>query len=373
MGTRENHGYVEDLARSDWWLTPEELIHYGIDRVDMCQDFLSFKAWDRVVRRVLTEESWSYVLDNKWWFDLCYTNQGFNLPQTYGLLHPVAGHFRSGLLFREPEHLVDWLREVDVNNFVLKPVAGGASMGVLVVREVKLSTDDVSFLMQDGQRLSLSGLWSGLKIGFRGVQGYLLQERLNLHLNLKASGLDFPYSLRVVTTVDPDGEPHILISVMYVGRSGDMVNKWEEGALSIYVDRRTGTLGQGRTLPRFGTGWYSAHPDNGASFEGLRLPDWDAAIQICLDAARRTPGCRMVCWEVLFTDSGPRLIEGNLGFGLTMLQVHTPGFLKDGDFRDCLEGVGADLPDGTRGWVRRNSVPPLRKFLARQKKRLSWL
>ena len=366
----EKHSTLDDLGRSHWWLTSEEIVHYRIDRPDMCKEFLSFKAWDRVARRALTEQGWNHVLDNKWWFDLCYSRHGLALPETYGLLHPVSGMFKSGLPLREPQHLIDWLRGSRINGFVFKPVQGWASAGVLVVREVIRGAHAVSFLMQNGEELSLSELWSGLQTGFRGVSGYLLQERLRQHSTLQSAGLDFPYSLRVVTAVDPAGQPGILIAVMYMGRLGDMVNKWEAGALSIHVDLHSGTLKRGRTLPRFGTEWYSSHPDTGVAFEGVKLPDWATVGQICLDAARLTPGCRMVCWEVLLTDSGPKLLEGNLGFGLTMLQVHTSGFLRSSDFRECLDDVGADLPDGTRDWIRRNSVSPLRKFLFRQKKKL---
>ena len=66
---------------------------------------------------------------------------------------------------------------------------------------------------------------------------------------------------------------------------------------------------------------------------------------------------RLVCWEVLLTEDGPLLLEGNWGFGLTILQVHGEGFLKNGVAEKWKE-AGADLPDGSLDWVRRNSTAP---------------
>jgi len=157
--------------------------------------------------------------------------------------------------------------------------------------------------------------------------------------------------------------------VAYLGRAGDMVNKWAAGALSVHIDVASGRLGRGRTLPEYGLDWHTSHPDNGDRFTGEILPDWDDVKDLCVRVARFAVGCRVVCWEVLLTDSGPRLIEGNLDFGLSMFQVHTHGLVNH-EFGRRLRELGADLPDGSAAWVNRYTVPTLMVPIGRRAGRL---
>ena len=147
------------------------------------------------------------------------------------------------------------------------------------------------------------------------------------------------------------GVPEVQSAVLFVGRHGQMVNSWTKGAVSIPIDVEGGQLGAGRTLPSFGVEPLSRHPDTGGAFLGQELPRWNEARDLAIDASLATPNLRLICWEILLTVEGPRLLEGNLGFGLTMLQVHTAGFMKDGTAERWRQG-GATLPDGSPYWGR---------------------
>lgn len=146
------------------------------------------------------------------------------------------------------------------------------------------------------------------------------------------------------------------MAVAYVGRQDQMVNSWKAGALSIDVDVNTGVMGEGRTLPQFGMSRLNAHPDDQSTFTGRVLPKWDAVLEVCLLAAGAAPGCQIVCWEILISPDGPVILEGNLDFGIPMLQVHTEGFARH-RFGELLAELGADWPDGSKRWIREHSQP----------------
>jgi hypothetical protein len=354
-------------AWAHWRLTPEELDHYGIrDAPERDRDYLSFEAWSKVVRRPLADKHTVTLLDNKWIFAHYYHAVGIDLPETYGLLHPLQGATKEGEPLTTMQQLVGWLRHSGTREFVMKPLVGWNSEGVIVVVDTKWDDSGTapSFKAADGAMLSAVELDERLLMSFRGATGCLVQERCQPHSSLVEAGLSMANAARIVTFVNGAGGVEVQTAALFVGRAGRMVNSWTEGALSISIDTQTGVLGHGRTLPKYGTEPLESHPDTGIRFRGRRLPDWEDAVDLATSAARSTPNLRLVCWEILLTDRGPRLLEGNLGFGLTLLQVHTDGFLRDGTARKWAD-AGADLPDGTRRWGRAPLSARARRRVAR--------
>jgi Sugar-transfer associated ATP-grasp len=65
---------------------------------------------------------------------------------------------------------------------------------------------------------------------------------------------------------------------------------------------------------------FECHPDTGKKVDGLQLPDWAAAVNLCLRAHESLETCPAVGWDVAFTEQGPVLVEGNLPFGIELAQ-----------------------------------------------------
>lgn len=59
------------------------------------------------------------------------------------------------------------------------------------------------------------------------------------------------------------------------------------------------------------------------------LPDWQALIDYSRLAHRQFPGFWAIAWDWVLTPSGPILLEGNNGFGGSLPQVLTGGFLAE--------------------------------------------
>lgn len=61
----------------------------------------------------------------------------------------------------------------------------------------------------------------------------------------------------------------------------------------------------------------------------LPLPDWQALIQHSLSAHEQFSDFWAIAWDWVLTPSGPILLEGNNGFGASLPQILTGGFLEE--------------------------------------------
>ena len=343
-----------------WWLTEEEIEHYGIDREpERRRDYLSLKAFHKRIRYDVNDKDQWVILDNKWFFAKFCEGLGLPHPRVHGVLASPQGLLTDGGALRSVADLVAWCRRTGTTRFVLKPLAGGASVGIFMVEHVEWENEQPMFHIAGRERISAQDLTDQLVTGVswrRGASGVLLQDLVEPHPWFAEHDLGPFNTVRIVTFLPDDGDPVAQAAILFSGRVDHAVNNWTDGAISIHIALATGVLGTGRTLPKFGRDTLRAHPDTGVVFEGLELPDWDDAVQLALQASRVTLGVRLACWEVLLTDTGPQLLEANWGFGLTILQAHGEGFLKNG-VAEMWRQAGADLPDGSREWVDRTAPP----------------
>jgi hypothetical protein len=151
-------------------------------------------------------------------------------------------------------------------------------------------------------------------------------------------------SLRVLTLTDPDtGEPFVARAVHRFG-SADTVptDNWSRGGLCANVDPEAGTLGPGvkhakRTGGRLK--WQTHHPDTGAAIAGILVPHWHEVTRALIEAVQRLPFLVYVGWDVVVTETGFCVLEGNNNTDLDLLQVHG-GLLRDVRVRRFYEHHG---------------------------------
>jgi hypothetical protein len=132
-------------------------------------------------------------------------------------------------------------------------------------------------------------------------------------------------TLRMLT-MRPRGEPAFLAAVAH--RFGTALtapaDNWTQGGLSCAIDRTTGALGPGAIHPSVATmAWLDNHPDTGARITGTIVPSWSDVEAAVVELADRVP-LHYVGWDVVVTDGGPVILEGNRFSELGLLQVHRP-------------------------------------------------
>lgn len=145
-------------------------------------------------------------------------------------------------------------------------------------------------------------------------------------------------TVRVLTMVDPDTNDAFPATALHrFGTSRSRpIDNLHAGGLSAPVDLDTGELGPAVLFPVKGRrrrDIVETHPDSGMPITGVSIPRWAAVLGQILSVATAV-GDRLpyVGWDVVVTDDGSTIIEGNgrTGFGV---QVHGPVFDQPGILR----------------------------------------
>lgn len=339
--------YLEMLWLGAYWkLTPLEYLAYQFGRKGVTpaerKSYLRIKDAEKKLRPALNAPEWAPLLNNKLFFNSYFSQRGLPLAKLYGMFHPHFGSDIAGNPLRNKDDLSRWVRENEIAEFVIKPLAGDAGTSVLVL-ELK---DREAGVFQDrgGKIFSLEDLAQHMSAALHyQQQGYLLEEKLTGHPDLAKYNPSSVNTCRVITFVNLQGEVSIPVAVLRIGVQGKNTDNWHTGGIAAAVDPKTGVIGEGVLRPEFGGTRHTSHPDSGITFTGEKVPDWDKIVALTQKAARMTPFIRIVGWDVAATPQGPVLVEANYNWGPTMVQASHGGMLTP-EFRRELEKFGLNFP-----------------------------
>jgi hypothetical protein len=127
---------------------------------------------------------------------------------------------------------------------------------------------------------------------------------------------------RVMTCLDEQDQPEVVASVfrMAVGRNVT-VDNIHAGGVAAEVNLQTGELGPASNLGDDARlGWLDIHPDTGGRIQGRPLPMWKEVKALATQAHRAFADRTVVGWDIAITADGPRLVEGNSGPDVDLLQ-----------------------------------------------------
>lgn len=303
----------------------ESAVIYGIGETGG-GGYLSDAA--RFLRTPGIDGRYSLLLDDKELFETVFSPRA-PVPRI------LASISASGRV-RRPDGEVggDWLLELlgQRKALVLKPPGGGGGHGVLIVRETEAGVD------VNGSPLTRSAL----RERAAALRGYIVTEFIE---QARYAAEIYPWttnSIRVVTMIDPDeGVPFVPVAVHRFGtRRSAPADNWTQGGLSALV-QETGTLGPGVGYPASGSlEWCDRHPDTGSPIAGVRVPRWEEVLTGIAHLAGAFPHLPYVGWDVVVTEAGYSVIEGNSNTDVNLLQVHGP-LLRDERVRRFYAAHGA--------------------------------
>lgn len=324
---RRGKAWIQDLwrvGRGPGKISPNEYFYYNLYDPSLSRDdmvrFVGKRAQAKL-HRICNDARWHALCHDKALFYTVLRGAGLPTPETVAV-HDARG--RSGA-FRTLQNSHD-LRAFlnDPSNYPLfaKPIDGIYSIGALSLRGV--SGTDVT--LNDGTIVPTDDL-----IDFvtqLTQEGYLFQKVLAPDPALAASLGDTLSSIRLLVLWS-DGTPTVESAVIKIPRKGHSAdNYWRVGNMLGALDLDNGEVyravtGHGADLVEVET-----HPDTGAALKGLRVPQWEQAVQTCLDGVRNFPGVRTQSWDVAITSFGPVLLELNFGGDLNLHQLaHRRGML----------------------------------------------
>lgn len=215
---------------------------------------------------------------------------------------------------------------------VVKPRNGAHGRGVLLLED-------------DGERTLANGT-EVANVSELIDDRVIVSEFIEQHEYARAIFPGSPNTLRVISVRDHGtGEPFVAMASHRFGtRRSQPVDNTELGGLSAGIDISTGTLGPLAAMPgaylrpRQPLAWLDHHPDSGVKVTGTLVPRWEDIVQELNRTMTALPEYNWVGWDVLVTEDGFSVIEGNTGPGISF-QVHGP-LLADERVRALFEARG---------------------------------
>lgn len=168
----------------------------------------------------------------------------------------------------------------------------------------------------------------------------LLEQVLEQHDDLNAVYPDSVNTVRMITYRDPQGELHVIASVLRIGNgavidnfaSGGMFTMLDDEGVALYpaVDKQSNI--------------YRQHPVTGTTIQGIRVPFYDQVVEMVAEASKRLPSVPYVGWDIAITPDGPALIEANHNSSVFQMKPSASG-IRTGLLHRYREAIGADVVD----------------------------
>lgn len=209
-----------------------------------------------------------------------------------------------------------WFAEIAAGQpFVVKPLQGGGGSGLSFVR-----------LREDGsvERNGRVCSWAELRDWVQGLAYHGVYRREQQHPVLAELYAPTTNTLRLHIFRSDAGTPEILGAALRVGVARSLpVDNFNQGALSIHVDPLTGVTGVGIARGPDGRPVrLERHPESGRALAGIAIPSWEAIRAALLGFHERLPAFDLVGWDVIVTEAGFVVIEGNHNPQLRTTLVH---------------------------------------------------
>lgn len=139
---------------------------------------------------------------------------------------------------------------------------------------------------------------------------YLMEEEIIADEKMASLHPSSINTVRVPTFLDPDGQVHVHLPFIKIGKDGSFVDNGGSGGMFALIDAETGILiadGKDEMNNR-----YVVHPNTGVKIKGFQIPGWDEAKELAKAAARDFTETRYIGWDLaLSADRGWVVVEGN--------------------------------------------------------------
>ena len=186
-------------------------------------------------------------------------------------------------------------------DFIAKPVGGSGGEGIELIKiDKKKLKKTYEYLVSNNKLLVEEKIIQNKKIGM------LNKTSVN--------------TFRIVSFFDGK-ETHILNVVFKIGNGG-VTDNFSSGSMYTFV--RDGKIIV-PAIDRDDNIFYE-HPISKIKIVGYEIPNYDKAINLVKECAKKIPEVKYVGWDVAITDKGAVIIEGNCFPGVYQIK---PSFVED--------------------------------------------
>ncbi len=284
---------------------------------------------ERLNSRDIINRQYKFILDDKLVFEEVY-GQYTNVPTNYawvkdGIVYGLHGNGMNN------DNLIDYLKQYRDTVLKWNGKGGGAGTKVIFYHDDKFYVNE-----SECDEETVKNMFN--RKGEAILCQYIKQSAFEAGL--------YPHTTNTIRIVcaKKRGEKsaEFITAVQRVGCKDSIpVDNASSGGLVLPIDPESGELGCGIAIhgsPDRVRIPFDKHPDTGEAFVGKKIPDWKELVNQMVDLTNKIPYLYFVAWDILLTDDGYYIIEGNASSGVGIFQ--TSGGIRDSKFGDIFRDYG---------------------------------
>ena len=256
-------------------------------------------------------------------YHLINKNHSNLVPNIYGVLNKRDVHSIDG------EYLANdvksWLEKILQYNgtLVCKPIEGWGGKEIHIVRN---ETDAQEFIKP-------------------GIDSeYMIMEYIKPSKYIRNIYPNSANAVRITTIWDYErNKPFIGCANQRIGTDlSAPADNFTAGGLSAQINRSSGKLSKAAMISKNEIEWHSKHPNTGNQIEGIIVKDWEEVKSKILDVTKQLNYIPLISWDLIISNDGLKVLEGNAVPGFKTEQVHKP-LLSDERIRRYFVETGIDV------------------------------
>ncbi|WP_179397160.1 sugar-transfer associated ATP-grasp domain-containing protein [Marinobacter sp. ANT_B65] len=265
-------------------------------------------------------------------------------PRTIGY---IGSKYRSeiNIDYLTPQSIEKTFLEKNIKEYIIKPANGTQGRGIFHAtynpkKEKKFSVGDQSFDTNDFFYFieELSEIHKS--------NDFIIEELVMSPCEIQSISPNAAPNIRIITLRTPDSNINITSASIRLGRKNSITSNAGSGGIIGNIDINHGTIMSCKTSSSSDGEFISHHPDTGHKLSGFTIPYWNRVLDECVKAAQFIDSVNSIGWDVLITDRGPVILEGNDDWGIAPEQLFGRGYLTETN-RYLLRQHGLEFPKST--------------------------
>lgn len=148
-------------------------------------------------------------------------------------------------------------------------------------------------------------------IAYMRENGYdLIEEYVLQHPKIMELAPSAVNTVRIFTQLD-DNNNYMVLGCRFRISIDSHVDNFAAGNIAALIDEKTGVVSGPGVFSDITKEEVEIHPVTGVSIVGFQIPFWEEILELVKNASLHQPQNRSIGWDVVITEKGPGLIEGN--------------------------------------------------------------
>lgn len=287
-------------------LTTEEYFEFEFEKQDKSfrESFLGLNE-QRYYLDYLNPIKYCSLARNKYLTHKLLENTGVRKSVLYCYYQPEAYYYVNNECANDLEGVIHLLKKKGVHSCVIKATESSHGNNVWVIKRIDYQNDDAVMVRFNGDELLLSSIL--------GKEALVFESHVKQTEQLSLFNESSVNTVRIMTTLYPDGSARVIGAFLKVGRTGKCVdNAGNGGNVDTCVDVNTGEI---KYAIQF-DGWrrikeIDRHPDSGTKLNGVIIEGWKSIKEEVKKYQQAFPFCKAAGWDIAITEDGPVIIEVN--------------------------------------------------------------